>query len=163
MLAKSHIFLKSHKYWQHWVWFLRTIVTIPSDQKPLEYFRAVKTKVRSRRKRLIILKQSIAYLAEEEFISLEILKLWCEELVKILDKKLTMRPEVAIIIYGFHTLFLKNHGKDRELLMLRTTLGNRMKILQSWNRVKFARYCSPVWYRGACFKSPKKIIFPIRD
>jgi hypothetical protein len=132
---------------------------VASERKPLEYFRTEYPKVRSTQKGLIILRQSIDYLAQKESLSLRFLELWCKELDKIVDEESKMGEEVAIIIYGLHTLYLKNHGKHDQQCLIWTILEKWMVEREFWNRVKFRKYGAPVWYQDVCYKILKNLLY----
>jgi hypothetical protein len=110
----------------------------------------------------MILRQSIAYLAQKESIIPEYLWMWCIEMNSILLDD-PIKEESTIILYGFHTLCLKNRDKDAQEKKISCALKAWMAFLKTRHHLSFSKESMPAWNRGACFTNLVKFLFPLRN
>ncbi|PLW56847.1 hypothetical protein PCANC_01298 [Puccinia coronata f. sp. avenae] len=117
-------------------------------KKPLKYFQAEYRKLRSGSvDQLTLLRQSIKYLVGQEFTSLKLLKLWCDELVKIVEKE-PPGEQLEAIIYGFYTLLLKTQQKDEENQVISRAVDSCERTVWHLRHAIFRnRVLSLIWNR----------------
>jgi hypothetical protein len=84
-------------------------------------------------------------------ISPELLKLWTDELGKTLSNESIDQEEIATVLYGLHTLILKNHGQDDHTNVIQSSLNECMANLRNWDRSQFPDGL-PLWNQGVCFE-----------